>query len=137
MRNWIVENTGRVKWSFDEAISETQPCRFELYNSSIERCYWGPWGLVELDLAFNYEKPQYYSSVFNLSATADDNGPEVIIDASTATAISAAPTATSINITCPSSGVPATPITSAMSQIEMIPTLAANITFTPYTGLYR
>ena len=108
----------------------TSFCIFTLANNTIERCVWGPWGLADFETAYNYSAPPlYYSAAFTVSLVTDGSDHLMIDGNSTKTTKPAASaTAHNTTVTCPPSGVPATPITRPTPQIELIPKMAANFT---------
>lgn len=133
----VDKNTG-ILWAnisssfYDEynPNATTNVCMFTLANSTIERCVWGPWGLADFETAYNYSAPPlYYSAVFTVSLVTDGSYHLMVDGNSTRTTKPAASaTAHNTTVTCPPSGVPATPITRPTPQIELIPKMAENFT---------
>ena len=135
--NWVDENTGilwaNISASLEDVRTETNlttnVCLFTLFNNTIENCLWGPWGLAEFVTAYNYSTPLYYSAIFTVSLVKDGTDHLMVDGNATATTKPAASaTAHNTTVTCPPSGVPPTPITPLVPQIDLIPKLAENFT---------
>lgn len=123
------ESTGTLLWNLGNSTGEDfNYCLFVLYNWTIQSCSWGPFGLTGWEVSGASQGPLLVSELFKI-LPANTKGPSLIELAKTTTQSAAPVTATPGNVTCPPSGIPAAPISTAAAQMEMIPPLANGVTF--------
>jgi hypothetical protein len=128
----VNESTSNLAWNLGNGTGEgSYPnyCMFMLFDYTLQKCSWGPFGLLEWDQGGSFQVPLLYSEMFKILPP-NSTEPALITNTAKTTKQSPAPvTATQGNITCPPSGIPASPITTVAPQMEMIPPLANNVTF--------
>ena len=131
MDKLVNESTGNLAWNLGNGTGEgSYPnyCMLALFDGTLRKCSWGPFGLLEWDQAGSSFMPLLYSEMFKILPP-NNSEPALITNTAKATRQTPAVTATQGDITCPPSGFPASPITTVAPQTEMIPLLANNVTF--------
>ncbi|KUJ22925.1 uncharacterized protein LY89DRAFT_729029 [Mollisia scopiformis] len=121
-------NTGTLHWNIGNGnggnYTGINLCRLFIANYTIVNCQWGPWGIVNWNQT---DDTLLYSQLFNISAAKNGTKPAVISNNKTPT--SKQVTATAGTVTCPPSGIPASPIYTPVPTVEQIPPMAGNLTF--------
>lgn len=131
-----VENTGKLEWTFNSSdqtywMPSWTVCQFVLFNGSIASCSYGPWGLTLLVMAGNRSEPISYSPIFDFSQDGNPNGVSNWINKEDTTASSTqlvVPITSTMNVTCPPSGIPPVPNT-IVTQTDVYPPLATGLAF--------
>ncbi|RDL40422.1 uncharacterized protein BP5553_00401 [Venustampulla echinocandica] len=138
--NGPYENNGKIKWDFNISQADLDAnltfCRFLLFNESIASCSWGPWGLVSQKKSANHTIPLFYSPIFRVLAYNKTQKPALWINVEDRTTSSRLPstTATStVNVTCPPSGIPSLAGPVFSRQDGVWPPMAENLTFPVYS----
>lgn len=126
--NLVDNNTGTLLWHVGNGnygnYTGIGVCQMMMWNYTITACGWGPFGLL------NWEQTNtnvlIYSQFFNISAPAKGSKPALITNSKS---VSSRPTATATagSVTCPPSGVPASPIYTPIPVVEHFPPLGQNV----------
>lgn len=132
----IVENTGSVERTFNITaqtyfLEPYNVCQFLLFNDSIANCSWGPWGLTSLAMTEDLRRPLSYSPIFDYSLEHNRKGIAHWINEEDATASSTQsviPITSTMNVTCPPSGIPAVS-NAIVRQTDIYPPLATGLAF--------
>jgi hypothetical protein len=134
----IVESTGTLLWNLGDGSQEgtysnASYCMFKLYDYTLRNCSWGPFGLLGWAQGGVNENALLISEMFKILPPNGTETATITNTASTTSQTHAPVTATQTNFTCPASGIPPTPITTPVAQMEMIPPLTNGLAFPTWT----